>query len=148
MSIEDVVNAAEAALQRPGAVLTSDRVRELFVSCVHPGEGHDAADVVFADGIIRRAVPFSRAALERHRDEIVALLAELPEQFHQGAGGGWSFLNACLDRHGNQWTGLHQVMEELFLLGLAVGRVRYLLPRESWDALPGGMPYLVVVGAS
>jgi len=55
-----------------------------------------------------------------------------------------SFLNACQDRNGNQWTDLHQRMEQLFVLGQAAGFVSCLLPRDMWAALPGGMPYYVV----
>lgn len=75
------------------------------------------------------------------------MLDKLPEQFHEATGGGWSFLNACNDRHGNQWTGLHQRMEQLFQLGIALGRVSYCLPREFWSAMPGGVPYIVVKAA-
>jgi hypothetical protein len=40
---------------------------------------------------------------------------------------------------------MHQRVEQLVQLGIAVGKIRYLLPRDMWDALPGGMPYFVVV---
>ena len=53
-------------------------------------------------------------------------------------------MNACMDKSGRQWTGMHLTMEYLFLLGIAIGEVEYLLPREMWEAFPGGMPYLVV----
>jgi hypothetical protein len=76
--------------------------------------------------------------------EIRAMLAELPDQYRKSGGGGWSFLNACDDRHGTQWTGFHRTMEHLFMLGLAIGAVTLLMPRELWDALPGGMPYYMV----
>jgi len=35
-------------------------------------------------------------------------------------------------------------MEKLFLLGLAIEKVKCLMPREVWPALPGGMPYYVI----
>ena len=72
------------------------------------------------------------------------MLSELPDEFRVSGGGGWSFLQACNDRHGTQWTGFHQAMEELFMLGMAAGLVTELLPRDLWDALPGGMPYYAV----
>jgi hypothetical protein len=72
------------------------------------------------------------------------MLAELPDMFKESGGGGWSFLNACDDRHGNQWTGLHQRMEQLFQLGIGIDKVECQLPREVWPALPGGMPYYIV----
>lgn len=138
----DQLNHYGAPLEEPpssGPVLTSERVREIFVNCVtdaHP-------DPLVVEGITHN-VAFNRDAIETHRAEINTLLNELPDQFHAGRGGGWSFLNACDDRHGNQWTGLQQIMEELFLLGMAIGRVRYCLPRDMWDVMPGGVPYLIV----
>jgi hypothetical protein len=35
-------------------------------------------------------------------------------------------------------------MDELVCLGLAIGRIAFLMPREMWEMLPGGMPYIVV----
>lgn len=72
------------------------------------------------------------------------MLAELPDDFKISRGGSYSFLNACLDKHGNQWTGLHRAQEELVRLGIAIGRVECCFPRETWAALPGGMPYFMV----
>ena len=81
--------------------------------------------------------------------EIAQMLNELPRPFHVEGGGGWSFLQACQDRHGNQWTGMHRTMELLFLMGLALGKVKECLPREHWTILPGGVPYYTVIpGAS
>ena len=58
-------------------------------------------------------------------------------------GGGWSFLQACVDKNGNHW-GEHSNMEELFCLGIAIGKVESLLPRDMWKVLPGGVPYYVI----
>jgi hypothetical protein len=50
-----------------------------------------------------------------------------------------------MDKDGNQWTGLHLVMEQLFMLGLATDQANWCMPdREIWKSLPGGMPYVVV----
>jgi len=68
----------------------------------------------------------------------------LPDEFHTGKGGGWSFLDACNDRNGAQWTSLHRTMDQLVCLGHAIGAVSFCLPREMWKILPGGMPYFVV----
>ena len=35
-------------------------------------------------------------------------------------------------------------MQELLLLGLAIEKIEYLLPREMWSILPGGMPYIKI----
>jgi len=55
-----------------------------------------------------------------------------------------SFLNMCIDKNGNQWADLHRTMDELVALGIATGKLSFLIPREMWSILPGGMPYLIV----
>jgi|SRR6185437_4652181 len=102
-------------------------------------------DLVRADGVVT-TYGFHPGRLWSHVDEILEMLSELPDDFMRDRGGGMSFLNACVDRHGNQWTSLHRTMEALFCLGIATGRVECLLPRDMWHMMPGGMPYYVVDG--
>ena len=83
--------------------------------------------------------------LESYRSVVEAYLAQLPETFRKSKGGGWSFLQACNLQDGTQWTGLHQRMEELFVMGLGLGKVAYCTDkREIWTAFPGGMPYFIL----
>ncbi len=119
--------------------LNSDRVMEVTRECLF-NDGEDMTDRVEVQGVLNQ-FGFHPGRLEEHREEIVSMLEELPEKFREEAGGGWSFLQACVDKNGEQWTGLHRVMELLFVLGMGIGRVRYVLPRERWDQLPGKMPY-------
>ncbi len=71
------------------------------------------------------------------RERIVAGIAAKTEP----AARPQSYVDDC---RGEQWTGLHPTVDMLFTLGLAAGRVVCLMPRELWDALPGGMPYYMV----
>ena len=122
--------------------LTAENVVKVFEDCLfHDGE--DTNNHVKAEGITM-TVGFHPGRLDKHRKKIEAMLQELPNEFQKSGGSGWSFLNACMDKHGNQWTGLHRTMEQLFLLGIAIGKVQCQLPKEMWSALPGGMPYYVV----
>lgn len=123
-------------------VLSTVRVRQLFLDCLFK-DGEDTSSHVKAEGITSIA-EFNPDRLNIHKVEIEAMLDELPDEFKKSDGGGMSFLNACNDRHGNQWTGFHQTMEQLFQLGIAIGKVECQLPKEMWQALPGGMPYYVV----
>lgn len=117
--------------------LDAERVRKLFEYCLFLTE-EDKTKYVAAEGITNN-VGFHPGRLEESKAEIEALLDELPESFKDGM----SFLQACMDKHGNHW-GEHQNMEQLFLLGLAVGKAKLLMPRMLWSALPGGMPYYAV----
>ena len=120
--------------------LDPEEVNSVFGDCL----AEDDLDTIESDMVIA-PVLFGRVNIERNHDLIRRMLMELPEQFRQSGGGGWSFLNACDDRHGTQWTGLHQRMGMLFALGQAAGLVKSLLPRDMWDALPGGMPYYIIL---
>jgi hypothetical protein len=123
-------------------MLEAGRVAAVFDLClVHSPPTVD--DIIVVEGIEKTAI-FQAAQLVDYHDEIVAMLQELPDEFQAAKGGGWSFLNACNDKNGRQWTGLHQTMDQLFMLGQAIGRVRPCLPREFWSNLPGGMPYYVI----
>ena len=122
--------------------LDPEQVNKIFVDCLFR-EDEDTSEHIKAEGITM-TVGFHPERMENHRAEIEAMLDELPEEFKESSGGGWSFLNANKDKHGNQWTGLHQRMEQLFQLGIGINKVESLLPREVWGSLPGGMPYYLI----
>ena len=120
--------------------LDPEQVRDTYAECEVTGEGDDVIEV---DAIVWTA-RLSKTMLEQKRELITQMLMELPEGFRKSGGGGWSFLQACDDRHGNQWTGLHQTMSMLFALGQGIGMVTSQLPRDMWNYLPGSMPYYVI----
>lgn len=119
-----------------------ERVEAVFMDCLF-AEGEDHSIHVVCEGVVR-PVGMNPAKLEKHRREIIAMLSMLPREFLADGGGGWSFLNACNDKNGEQWTGSHARMEQLFQLGQGIGAVKSLLPRETWPILPGGVPYFMV----
>ena len=106
------------------------------------GEASRPEKTIIAEGITR-AFGFHADKLTTHKQEIIDLLNELPDNFKEGSGGEWSFLQACVDKNGNHW-GEYSNMEELFCLGIAIGKVESLLPRDMWKVLPGGVPYYVI----
>lgn len=97
---------------------------------------------VLVEGVVTKFA-FHPDRLKSHTKEIIDLLSELPDTFQAKGGGGWSFLNACEDKHGDQW-GQHQDMEALFCLGIGIGKAQWLLPRDMWQMFPGGMPYVSI----
>lgn len=124
--------------------LTGNNVEHIFKQCLLlESEKDDMDDALKIEGVVHTFGIHPRRVKE-HEKEIIEMLSCLPDPFHEDKGGGWSFLNACNDNEDNQWTGLHLIMEELFVLGIAIGKVRCLMPKSMWEALPGGMPYYVV----
>ena len=140
----------------PEPLIDADRVIDilrdvLFKEDELPGEEITSVDqmpdtAVTVEGILH-PWGFHRERLEGHRDEIAKMLQGLPREFRAqefGGEGGWSFLNACNDAQDVQWTGLHQTMDVLICLGIGLGLAEWVLPRDMWPVLPGGMPYVVV----
>lgn len=123
--------------------LTSENVNALFRDCLFE-EGEDMSNPIVAEGIVSK-FGFHENRLISHASEISRLLLQLPEEFQEETGGGWSFLNSCDNTNRKRWTDFHQDMEQLMVLGIAIGKVKYQMPREMWKILPGGMPYFVVV---
>jgi hypothetical protein len=129
-------------------MLDSKRVHEVLLDCLYKPEEMDGErpaagqpEFVVAEGIMNN-FGFHPHRLAKHETEIASWVDELEDSFIEGKGGGWSFLNLCMDRHGNHWAE-HPTMGELVALELAVGRANYCLPREMWNIMPGGMPYIV-----
>lgn len=123
--------------------LTDENVHAVFLDCLFkefdPTDNHVIGEAVMGK------FGFNPEKLKKYDSDIAAMLDELPETFKKSGGGGWSFLNMCEDKNGHQWTGFHKQVDELVALGTATGKMAFLMPRELWGALPGGMPYLVIL---
>lgn len=127
--------------------LTSAAVEQILVDCLftdeempNPGVAPDGA--ILVEGVIHR-FGLHPERTKSHQAEIVGLLEELDSSFHASGGGGTSFLNACVDKHGRQW-GEHRNIEQLYVLGAAIGAASFPLPKSMWGAMPGGMPHISI----
>lgn len=121
--------------------LTVANVQKIMFDCFFK-DGEDTSNHVKGQGI-RGPMGFHPERLEQHKADIQALLNQLPNEFMETGGGGYSFLNGCITKDGNQW-GEQSNVDELICLGVAIGKVSFPMPREMWSVLPGGMPYFVV----
>lgn len=123
--------------------LTADNVHETFMKCLFKNE-EPKDNPVIAEGIMMK-VGFHPERLKENEENIYSMLNGLSDDFKESGGGGMSFLNACNDKEGNQWADLHRTMEELVVMGIAIGKVRFQFAKEMWSMFPGGMPYFVVL---
>lgn len=125
-------------------MIDSNRILEIFKDCLYKDEevvnGQPIIPSINVEGIMNK-YGLHPIRLEGHKDEITSLVNELNPTFNEG----WSFLNLCLDKENNQWTGSHHTMEILMVLALAINKFEYLFPREDWDMLPGSMPYIKII---
>jgi len=123
--------------------LTSENVENVFMDSLCPTLEFDGEGIT-VEGIIAN-YRFDARKIKQYENDIESMLSELPDEFKEDVGGGWSFLNSCVDRNGHQWTDFHQRMEQLFCLGLATGKVVCQTTRDLWKILPGGMPYYMIL---
>ena len=124
------------------AKIDAQGVETVLRDCLfRPEESTDSAILVDA---VNCKFGFHPQRLELHRQQVQQWLSALPHEFRKSSGGGWSFLQACLDEDGEQW-GEHKNVQELLSLGMGLGLVKCQTPRELWAVLPGGMPYYVVL---
>ena len=123
--------------------LNAKKVNEIFKDCLF--KEHPVCGTAFIPVVgITSNVGLQPSKVEEHSDEIKELLDELPDNFKENLGGGWSFLEACVDKEGNQW-GEHNNIQELLMLGIASGWAGYLVSsKELWSTFPGGVPYFMV----
>jgi hypothetical protein len=96
---------------------------------------------VVAEGIVHKFV-FMKDRLEAHRSEVVDIINQLPNEFRKSGGGGWSFLNLCTDKDGNQWGEQHDA-EALYVIANGLGLAKTQMPKTMWGMFPGGVPYIV-----
>ena len=123
--------------------LTAGKVDEVLFKCFYKPEeiqdGKKPDGCIEVQGITRN-FGFHPERIKENEKQIADMLAELPETFKQG----WSFLNLCYDKYDRQWTGMQRSMEALMVLGIAIGKVEYMLPKEVWPVLPGSVPYIII----
>lgn len=89
-------------------------------------------------------VKFDKARLHARRGDIRRILEEVVQpEFRAEAGGGWTFSRFHIKRDGKVWAGPE---ETLFMLYLAMGLTyaKYVYPREMWETLPLGLPYITI----
>lgn len=123
--------------------LTADRVNTLFRECLATAAtGENISQI---HGVTRRFA-IDLLKIKDAKPEIAQMLSQMDDTFMIGVGkgGGWSFLNACVDRRGRQWCDLHETVEKLVILGMAAGFAFFTHDRDLWDVLPGGLPYFSI----
>ena len=116
----------------------SELTSNAFMDCLFK-EGEDTTNHVKVEGLTSM-FGLHPQRLEEKRELVTVLLAELPAEFKEG----WSFLNLCTTKDGEQWTDMHLVCEQLVVMAIGLGLMEYCMPREMWVILPGGVPYLMI----
>lgn len=122
--------------------LNATNLNEVFMNCLFK-DGEQTENHIIGEGIMLK-IGFHPERLKEAEPIIDEMLGCLDDSFKKDGGGGMSFLNMCEDKDGNQWADMHETMDKLVTLGMATKKMSYLMPRDMWIALPGGVPYIVV----
>jgi hypothetical protein len=123
--------------------LTGEKFHDVFRNCLYTddemserGEEELMKEAILIEGVVNK-IGFNLKRIEINRPAINDLLTKLPDNFKIDKSGGWSFLDACNDISGKQWTGSHKTVDELVCLGLAVGKIEFIFPRDFWQVISG-----------
>jgi hypothetical protein len=123
-------------------MISPSHVGEMFVSCLFDDSevvnGQPILEPVIVQGIMGK-FGFHPVRLEEQRKYIIPLIEQLSDGFK---GDGESFLNMCMTKEGELWTGSHQTCEQLMVLSIGLKIASYTFERETWTDLPGGVPYV------
>ena len=117
------------------------RIHEIFMDCLFKNVSDD--DMCISVYTLTGIFGFVPEKIEKYSHEIHSMLQELPIEFHEGSGGGYSFLQLPFTKDGNQW-GEQPNANELMALSLATGHMQYLFGKTMWGMLPGSVPYIVI----
>jgi hypothetical protein len=131
--------------------LIDERVRTIYKLCSFQEGLVDKAftygnpdfDFTQIEGF-RWKAQFNSANLASYISQIEAMLQELPDVFREEHGGGL-FSGMQYTNDGHRWTTSALTTEKLLLLGMAIGRLRFVLPKHQWKFIKNGEPIIVAV---
>ena len=112
-------------------MINLQRVRNIFRACVAQENTSNTKKVI--TGWDHEYI-FNIDKVEEYKEEIYALLKELPKEFQSNTGGGWSILNVCMDKYNDEPWGEQADADLLMALGIATEYAATLgenAPREA-----------------
>lgn len=78
--------------------------------------------------------------LESKRELVQNFLNNLPSEFAEG----YTFMALPFTKTGAQW-GEQPNAQELMVMAIGLNLMTYCFPKERWNVLPGGVPYVQLV---
>lgn len=101
---------------------------------------------IFVESVAAKVL-FHPDRIAESKEQIRSILGDMDSKFMKQTpddnDSGYSFLAMPFDKDGVHWCE-QPTADLLVALGIACGFIEYLLPREAWPALPGGVPYFAI----
>ena len=120
--------------------LTAKNVNDLFLTVLF-NDGEDHTNFIRVNGVTQN-FGLHPGRVASAKEKVGELLSQLDPSFF--SDDGQSFLQLPFAADGTHWCE-HRTAHELMVLGVATGLMSYVLPKEMWVALPGGVPLLKCV---
>ena len=143
MNIGDctVVDITHNFMSEEDKVLTTRNLLDVYSDCLikdyEVDNDEPTVNFVLGEGVSSVSV-FNAERLEKNKEKIIRLIDEL-SKIEEGV----SFIEMCCDKNGSQWTSDCLKIDLLVMLGIATETLQFTLPREDWDTLPDGVPYII-----
>ena len=104
-------------------MIYAERVESIYLDCLYSFSDEERLywTVINPDSA---RIALHPARVGSHLGEIEAILEMFPVKFYAVNGPGAPISDACYDRSGNIWTSDISYVNKIFVLGVAIGRVR------------------------
>lgn len=123
--------------------ISAKRILEIFNGCMFDKTPEIGTKFIGVHGV-HVNVGFNPERVNEYKNEIIVYLDQLSDEFKEESGGGMSFIKVPFTKDDEQW-GEQIDGDRLMMLGMAIGRVKYLIEeRLMWKMFPGGVPYYVI----
>ena len=116
-------------------------IHDMILDCLFK-EGEPTDKFVAASGVVGN-FGFHPDRLASYKPKLAEMIGDLHPAFLKEVGGGWTFLNLCMDKNEHTWTDSQRVADEFLCLCVGNNLAQILIPRDMWSMLPGVVPYVV-----
>ena len=121
--------------------LTASKVNDVFADCLFKTKPEPGTKYIPVKGIISN-IAFVPKKLDDYSLTIKMMLNELDDDFKEDIGGGRPVIQMSVNRSNEKWAD-NQTTEQLLMLGLASGWLKFLFPKKVRNA--SGVPYVAFV---
>lgn len=103
-------------------MIYAERVESMYLDCLYTFQDETRLYWMVIDPNGLR-VCLHPARVGKHLGEIESVLSMFPHKFYAVNGAGAPLHQACIDNTGNVWATDYSLVNKIFVLGIAIGRV-------------------------
>ena len=126
--------------------LSAKNVKKVFLGCMYKRGISDTEDIpngsIVVEGINSNVV-FDPEMVNANKEDIRDFISQIMDDFSSVKDKGSSFINLPFNKDKKRW-GDDVDAEQLMILCIAAGYMKYLTPSSEWINHPGGKPVLFV----